>query len=114
MNIIKKITPMLAIVPTAKAASAGVTPPPVVPLPSVTMDPQAAALALFNYALWFVGLIALGFLVWGGVQFVMSGGDDGKVGKARSTILYSIVGIIIVLISIGIINWLKSFVTTIH
>ena len=88
----------------------GVTPPSVVPLPSTgSGDIYSTAVGIFNYALMFVGLVALAFLVWGGVLFVTSGGDEAKVTKARNTILYAVVGIVVVLLAIGIINWLKNF-----
>jgi hypothetical protein len=85
------------------------TAPSVVPLPmSGTSDLRVVAMNILWYAVSFVGIIALAFLVWGGVQFVTAGGDDGKVTKARTTIINAIIGIIIVLISMGIINWITN------
>jgi len=115
MTKIKKLSNVLkAGALTALAAPAAVfavTPPTVEPLNlSGSQSLYDVALSIFNYALMFVGLIALAFLVWGGVQYVMAGGDDAKVTKARTTILNAVIGIVVVLISIGIINWIKNFI----
>jgi hypothetical protein len=113
LKSLKKLPALLSLAiiagPSAALAAGGVTPPTIVPSSSASADPKALALKVFNYALWFVGIIALGFLIWGGIQFVMSGGDETKVTKARNTILYAVVGIIVVIISLGIINFLTGF-----
>ena len=40
-------------------------------------------------------LIALFFLIWGGVRWILSGGDKAKVEEARKTIIGAIIGLII-------------------
>ena len=96
----------------AMVLAAAPSAPSVVPLQmSGTSDLRVVAMNILWYAVSFVGIIALAFLVWGGVQFVMAGGDDGKVTKARTTILNAIIGIVIVLISMGIISWITNAVT---
>lgn len=49
-------------------------------------------------------LIALFFLIWGGIKWVLSGGDKGKVEAARNTIIAAIVGLIITFLSFFILN----------
>lgn len=43
-----------------------------------------------------VGLIALFMIIMGGLRFVTSNGDSGKVASARNTILYAAIGLAIV------------------
>lgn len=69
------------------------------------LDPQDAVTNIIVWALWFVGAIALVFVVYGGILYITSGGDSEKTTKARNTLLYSILGIIIVVAAIFIINW---------
>lgn len=45
------------------------------------------------------GLIAFSYLIYGGLGFITSGGDATKVTNARNTIMYAIVGIIVVALS---------------
>lgn len=42
-------------------------------------------------------IIALIFLIWGGIKWITSGGDKTKVESARGTIIGAIVGLIIAL-----------------
>ncbi|HEV2402926.1 MAG TPA: pilin [Candidatus Saccharimonadales bacterium] len=43
-----------------------------------------------------VGILAVIMIIYGGFQYLTSGGDTGKLTTARTTIVYAIVGIIIV------------------
>lgn len=41
------------------------------------------------------GLLAIGYVIYGGVQYIMSQGDPGKTNQARSTIISALVGLVI-------------------
>lgn len=43
-----------------------------------------------------VGVIAVIMIIVGGLRYITSGGDSSKVGTAKSTILYAIIGLVIV------------------
>src|SRR5688572_9864096 len=49
-------------------------------------------------------IIALFFLIWGGIRWITSGGDKGKVDSARQTIIASIIGLLIALLAFFIIT----------
>lgn len=49
-------------------------------------------------------LIALFFLIFGGIKWITSGGDKSKVESARNTIIASIIGLIIALLAFFIIT----------
>ena len=49
-------------------------------------------------------IIAVIFLVWGGIKWIMSGGDKAKVESARNTIIGGIVGLILVFLAYFIIT----------
>ncbi len=51
-----------------------------------------------------LAVIALAVLIWAGVMYILSLGDETKVGKAKKMILYAVIGLIIVLISGVIVN----------
>lgn len=42
-----------------------------------------------------VGLVAVVVIIIGGAKYVTSGGDSGKIGSAKNTVVYAIVGLII-------------------
>lgn len=79
------------------------------PDPNKTSDPKAVTLSIINYALFFVGVIAIVFVVWGGIQFIMAGGDADKVTKAKNTILYAILGVVVIVLAFAIVNWAKGW-----
>lgn len=53
-------------------------------------------------------LIALFFLLWGAIRWILSGGDKAKVETARSTIIAAIVGLIIAFLAYFILQIVLS------
>lgn len=49
-------------------------------------------------------ILSVFFLIWGGMKWMMSGGDKGKIEQARSAIIASIVGLVISLLAYFIIS----------
>lgn len=64
---------------------------------------------VINWLLALVALLAMLALVWGGIMYIISLGDESRVGTAKKIILYAIIGIIIVLLSYVIISTVQSF-----
>ncbi|MCL5069382.1 MAG: pilin [Actinobacteria bacterium] len=56
-----------------------------------------------------VGIIAcLIFILIGGISWASSGGDKTKVEKARKTLTFAIIGLVVILFAIGIIQIVGS------
>ena len=55
--------------------------------------------------LYIVGIIAVIMLIWGGVRYVVSGGDAKKVTDAKNTVLYAIIGLIVAFLAFAIVNF---------
>lgn len=53
-------------------------------------------------------LIALFFLIWGGIRWVTSGGDKAKVESARNTIIAAIIGLVIAFLAYFILTLVLS------
>lgn len=51
-----------------------------------------------------VGYLALGFVIWGGFQYVMSDGDSAKAAKAKQTLSSAIIGTIIAMVASVAVN----------
>lgn len=66
-----------------------------------------------NTVLYAVGIISVIMLIWGGLKYVISGGDSKKVTDAKNTIIYAIIGLIIAILSFAIINFVISTVGTV-
>jgi len=54
-------------------------------------------------------ILALFFLIWGGIKWVTSSGDKTKVQAARNTMVYAIIGLVIVFLSYFVINVITTF-----
>lgn len=55
-----------------------------------------------------VGLIAVIMIIFGGFRYITSGGDSTKVNSAKNTILYAIVGLIIVALAQVIVKFVLN------
>lgn len=62
-------------------------------------------LFIINFFLALVGVVALAFVLTGGVRYITSQGDEGATEKAKQTILYAVLGIIVVGLSAVLVNF---------
>jgi len=58
-----------------------------------------------NAALYIIGAVSVLMLIYGGVRYTISMGDEKNVVAAKNTILYAIVGIIVALLAYAIVNF---------
>lgn len=58
-----------------------------------------------NIMLFAVGILAVIMIIWGGIRYVLSGGDSGAVSSAKKTILYAVVGLIVAILAYAIVNF---------
>ena len=64
--------------------------------------------SLITLAFVIAVVIALAFLIFGGIKWILSGGDKTGVEAARNTIVAAIVGLIVVFLSYFILNFILS------
>lgn len=56
-------------------------------------------LVIANVLAWFGGAIAVIMIIYAGFVYVTSSGDDGKIKSAKNIILYSVVGLVVIVVS---------------
>ena len=81
--------------------------------PIVSGKTPGAGLAFYIAQLWktivVVGSLAfLLYLVWGGIEWLMSAGDKTKIESARSKISSAVIGLAILVISYAIILFIQA------
>jgi len=54
-------------------------------------------------------IIALFFLIWGGIAWITSSGDKAKVDAARNRIVYSVIGLVVAFSAFFIVNIVGQF-----
>jgi cytochrome bd-type quinol oxidase subunit 2 len=67
---------------------------------------------IINIFSWVVGVVAVIMVIWGGFSFVTSAGDPQKSAKARNTILYALIGLVIVAMAQTIVRFVVRKFTT--
>lgn len=59
---------------------------------------------IFNKVFVWSGIIAAIMIVYGGIQYVTSTGNPAGISKAKTTILYSVIGLLVVIAASAIVN----------
>ena len=77
-------------------------------MPSELVGVDGVFTNITNTALYAVGIISVVMLIYGGIRYIISGGDQKKVTDAKNTILYAIIGLIIAILSYAIVNFILN------
>ena len=67
-------------------------------------DPDVAAIVktVLNSVYVVVGVVAVVFIIIGGVRYTTAYGDPGRIAKAKNTILYAVIGLIVAIAAFAI------------
>ena len=77
-------------------------------MPAELVGANGVFTQISNTILYVVGVISVIMLVWGGLRYILSGGDNKKVTDAKNTILYAIIGLIIAVLAFAIVNFVLN------
>ncbi len=72
---------------------------------STAVDLENAVIGIVNGIVGVLSLVAVIFIVVGGIHFMTAAGDASKVEKAKKTILYATIGLIICVLAFAIVNF---------
>ena len=73
-----------------------------------TNDLMGQANTIINVVIGVIGFVAVAFIIFGGIQYTTSAGDPGKVKKAKDTILYGIIGLVVSMLAYAIVNFVLA------
>ena len=73
-----------------------------------TKTPGAIASVILTYVVELVGMLAVAYLVYGGIAYLTSAGSEEGVKKAKGIIMTALIGIVIVVAAYVIVNWLSG------
>lgn len=74
------------------------------PLPKVTPSGDNVQNVL-NAVFVVAGLLAIAFVAFGGFQYTISNGDSNGIARAKNTILYALIGLVVTLMAAIIVNF---------
>jgi hypothetical protein len=58
-----------------------------------------------------VGIIAVIMIIYGGLRYITSGGDSAKITSAKNTIIYALIGLVVVALAQFIVKFVLNKVT---
>lgn len=67
-------------------------------------DAGSVVKSIIQVLLWIVGIVAVIMVIFGGIQYAASAGGEG-VKKAKNTITYAIVGLVVAIFAYAIVSW---------
>jgi hypothetical protein len=59
-----------------------------------------------------VGVVAVIMIIYGGMRYITSGGDSSKITSAKNTIIYALIGLVVVALAQFIVKFVLNKVTT--
>lgn len=66
------------------------------------------AVAVVEILLRLAALVAIGYIIYGGIQYVVSQGESDKLKKARQTIINALIGLVIAMIATGMVAFIGT------
>lgn len=99
-----------SLIPTAHAASKGIR-NPVIPGGNVgeAKDQFTTTIATLWQTIIIVGGLAfILYFLWGGLQWIMAGGDAGKIEEAKSKLTQGLIGLSLLAASYVIVKFIES------
>lgn len=73
---------------------------------SGTDDISGIMTLIVNIISIIVGFVSVVMIIWGGMKYVTSGGESGKITSAKNTIMYALIGLVVV----GLAQFIVRFV----
>ena len=73
-------------------------------------DVNTIVRTIIQVVIYIVGLLAVVMIIIGGILYSTSAGDPGKVKKAKDTIMYGIIGLVIAVLAFAIVNFILGAV----
>ncbi len=62
--------------------------------------------SIINGVIGILGIVCVVVMIIGGINYMTSSGDAGKVKKAKDTILYGLIGLVVCVLAFAIVNFL--------
>lgn len=59
-----------------------------------------------------VGVVSVIMIIYGGFRYITSGGDSGNVSSAKNTIIYAVIGLVVVALAQFIVQFVLDKVTS--
>lgn len=75
---------------------------------NIRQDLPLVTLGVLDILIRLAGMVAVGFVIWGGIQLVTSQGDAEGVTRGRKTIINALIGLVVALFATTIVAFVGS------
>lgn len=69
-------------------------------------DLTLIGMAILDMLLYLAGIVAVGYVVWGAIQYVTSRGEPDGIKNAQNTVINALIGLVIALMATGIVHFI--------
>lgn len=107
LGVVAALVAAFSAVGIASADTSGSNAPPPTPVTTVG-ELQAVFCSFIGYFFWTVMIISIIFVLVAAFHYVTAGDDTEKTSKARRTLTYAAIGIVVALVAIGVPNIVAS------
>lgn len=76
---------------------------------AVCHDTQSCIIWFVNILFLIAVLFSFVFLVWGGLDYIMAGGDTAKAGAARLKLTNAVIGLVVVIVAWAVSTFVFNF-----
>ena len=73
-----------------------------------TSDLAGTFKGVINTLLFITGMVAVLFIIIGGLRFITSNGDSNQASQARNTVLYAVIGLVVAIMAYAIVNFVVT------
>lgn len=73
-------------------------------------DAMVTVKNVINMLLFIVGIVAVISIIIGGIMYTTSNGDQGNVKKAKDTIMYAVIGLVVAILAFAIVTFVVASV----
>lgn len=63
---------------------------------------------VINVLLFIIGALAVIMLIWGGIRYTTSGGNQQAVTSAKNTIVYAVIGLVVAIFAWALVNYIVN------
>lgn len=80
-----------------------------IPTSNICNSPTSCITWFVNVIFLIAVLLSFVYLVWGGIDYIMAGGDSAAAGAARTKLTNAVVGLVVVIVAWAISNFVLKF-----
>lgn len=93
-----------------KAMAKLTTTPDLTPISGSGYNLKQVIMNVANTILWVAGAVAVIYLIYGGILYITSAGDEAKTKIGKQAVVNAVIGIAIIFAALLIIQWVKRLV----